>query len=69
MGLRVRLIDSARPTAEKLASLLNEKGLSSAGGKRGTLKVFVSDLPRNFVKIGEKFLNEKLHHVEVVRQK
>ena len=69
VGSEVRLIDSAGPTVEKLASLLEENGLSYPASRRGSLEIFVSDLPRNFVKVGESFLGEKLNHVEVVRQK
>lgn len=69
VGARVRLVDSALPTARKVASLLKEKSLSYPTLRQGKLKIFVSDLPRNFIRIGEKFLGEKLHHVEVVRQK
>ena len=70
VGNHVRLVDSALPTAEKLASLLNKNGLSYAGrGHSARLKVYVSDLPRNFIKIGEQFLEEKLRDVEIVRQR
>lgn len=69
VGPRVRLIDSAGPTVEKLASLLEKNGLSYPKSRRGALEIYVSDLPRNFVRVGERFLGEKLNHVEVVRQK
>ncbi|MBI3317000.1 MAG: glutamate racemase [Candidatus Omnitrophica bacterium] len=69
MGPAVRLIDSAKPTVEKLSSLLNENELSYPDSRRGFLKIYVSDLPRNFIRVGETFLGEKLHHVELVRQK
>lgn len=69
MGPRVTLIDSAKPTVEKLSSLLEENALSYVNSRKGFLKLYVSDLPRNFIRIGEEFLGEKLHHIEVVRQK
>ena len=69
VGRKVRLVDSVEPTVQKLSSFLQEKDLSYPHSRRGELKIFVSDKPRNFVRVGEKFLSEKLHHVEVVRQK
>lgn len=65
----VRLVDSVAPTVEKLASILTKKGLRYPSSRKGGLKIYVSDRPRNFVSVGEKFLGEKLKHVEVVRQK
>lgn len=67
VGDHVRLVDSAGPTVDKLASLLRRKGLSYPRPGRGRLTVFVSDLPRNFLGIGERFLGEKLGPVKVIR--
>lgn len=67
MGRRVELIDSAGPCVESLSALLGDKGLLNRSGARGPLKIFVSDLPRNFVKVGERFLREPLREVKVVR--
>jgi glutamate racemase len=76
-GPGVRLVDSIEPTVEKLATLLVKKDLSclrhneggQAGRRDGDLRIYVSDSPRNFVKMGETFLGQKMKHVEVVRQK
>ncbi len=69
IGPRVTMVDSVIPTTQKLASLLRELGLSYPSPRCGELKIFVSDKPRNFVRVGESFLGEKLSHVEVVRPK
>lgn len=69
MGPGVKLVDSITPTVEKLAFLLRRNGLSYQGSRRAALKVFVSDSPRNFIRVGERFLGERLRHVQVVRQK
>ena len=69
LGPSIHLVDSVAPTVEKLASFLSEKKLSYPHERRGELKIFVSDSPRNFVRVGERFLGEKLNSVEVVRQK
>ena len=70
IGKRVQLIDSIGPTVQKLASFLKRSEVSypaRRGRRRGELKVFVSDKPRNFIKLGERFLGERLNHVKVVR--
>lgn len=67
VGRKVRLIDSAGPTVDKLASLLIKNGLSYPAKRKGKLAVYVSDLPRNFRRIGERFLGEKLNQIKVVR--
>lgn len=69
VGSGIQLIDSVAPTVEELASRLDEKALSYPEEHTGRLKIFVSDRPRNFIRVGEQFLKEKLTHVEVVRQK
>lgn len=63
----VHLVDSARPTVQGLAEILIQRGLKNPGKKKGGLSIFVSDKPRRFTEIGERFLGETLTHVEVVR--
>ena len=65
----IRLVDSAKPTVEKLSWILAEKGLIYPAKHQGRLEIYVSDMPRNFKHIGERFLGEKLNHVKVARQK
>lgn len=69
LGPRINLIDSAAPTVESLFRVLNQKKLICGGRAPGSLKIFVSDRPRNFVRVGEDFLGEKLRHFKVVRDK
>lgn len=69
MGEKVRLVDSALPLVQDLKMLLQNLELLNDQEARGKLEVFVSDLPQNFIKIGEKFLGQKLHDVKVVRLK
>ncbi len=68
VGAGIQLVDSARPTAEKLSSILEKNELCYHSPRNGKLKIFVSDLPRNFIRIGERFLGEKLNDVKVVRE-
>lgn len=67
MGARVRLVDSAAPTALCLEALLREKGLLCTRSRRAPLKIFVTDRVRNFARIGESFLGEKLKIVRLVK--
>ena len=67
MGKAIHLVDSAKPTVDKLTSLLMENRLSYPGMKKGSLNVYVSDMPCNFKRLGERFLGEKLKNVKLVR--
>lgn len=67
LGKKTLLIDSASPCISMLARLLGTQGRLNAAKRRGKLEIYVSDLPRNFIRVGEKFLEEKLKHVKVVR--
>lgn len=66
-GSKVCLVDSARPTVQRLASLLKEKKLLYEGKRGAKFEIFTSDLPRNFRPVGERFLAEKLPPIKVVR--
>jgi glutamate racemase len=67
MGPKVRLVDSAAPTALRLKALLRERGLLYPRTRRAPLKIFVTDHVRNFARIGESFLGEKLKTVKFVK--
>ncbi len=67
MGPRVHLVDSAVPTALRLKALLEKKGLLYPKSRRAPLRIFVTDFVRNFSRIGEAFLGERLRVVKCVR--
>lgn len=69
VGDKIRLIDSISPTVSRLRQTLERKNLINETSRKGEMRLYVSDKPRNFVRLGEKFLGEKLDHVELVRQK
>lgn len=70
VGNKIKLIDSISPTVRSLSQTLRKKELAAEKpSSKSALRVYVSDRPRNFIRLGEKFLGEKLHHVELVRQK
>lgn len=66
MGPGVTLIDSAAPTVKRLAALLERQHLLSPAKGSGKFEVYVSDLPRSFRTVGERFLGEKLPPIKVV---
>jgi glutamate racemase len=59
MGDGVTLVDSARTTAAATADLLAERGLARRRGD-GSISFFVSDVPDRFVKIGARFMGQKV---------
>lgn len=68
-GPSVQLIDSAGPTVKRLSSLLEKRGLLYSRKGTSKFQIFTSDLPRNFIRVGERFLGERLPGIKVVRVK
>lgn len=60
MGRAVKLIDSSEEVANEARGILDANGLLRASGSRPTYKFFVSDEPRRFVNIGERFLKKRM---------
>lgn len=69
MGRSVAIVDSALVAAHDIAEQLKAKALCTSRSRKGTLKIFVTDLSQHFVKIGTRFLGQKLEHVKVVNVK
>ena len=67
LGSGVQLIDSAGPTVRRLKAFLGQKEILNEQPRQARFQVFTSDLPRNFLSVGEQFLGEKLPRVKVVR--
>ncbi len=59
MGEGVQLVDSARATARALREALRRRGLERRAGQ-GSLSFFVTDAPERFVKVGQRFLGQKV---------
>jgi glutamate racemase len=59
MGDRMRLVDSAEEVAVEVAALLKRRQLTRKSGK-GAHGFFVTDAPDRFIKIGQRFLGEKV---------
>jgi len=64
MGPRVRLIDSGEATARRLARTMKRERRDG----RGTLRCYVSDIPRQFERIGRRFLGHSMGRVRLVPQ-
>ena len=59
LGSAVRLVDSAEETAKDVAVVLKKGSLAKKSGK-GIHSFFVSDAPDRFIKVGRRFLGEKV---------
>ena len=66
MGPEVKLIDSARATADTVKELLVKKDLISQVNQRGKYKFFVSDLHKRFVEVGKRFLGKNILQVKQI---
>jgi len=65
LGRRVTLIDSGEATARRLARALKRNGATRG---RGSLRCYVSDIPRQFEAVGRRFLGSRLGKVWLVPQ-
>ncbi len=59
MGSAVHLVDSAAETAKEVEQVLKHSGLGRKAGKGGH-SFFVTDAPDRFIKVGQRFLGEKV---------
>ena len=59
LGKGVRLVDSAEETAREVRETLRDNGLLRRRG-RGATSFFVTDVPDRFVKVGRRFLGERV---------
>ncbi len=71
-GAKTVLIDSAKETARLVKDVLEKQGLSAHKtkpflSKKGRVKFYVSDSPRRFKKIGERFLGTGIGKVECIK--
>lgn len=66
MGPAVQLIDSAEETIRVVQQILIDKQIDNQGNKKPDHRFFVSDIPDQFQKIGERFLGRSLQTVEQV---
>lgn len=65
-GETVSLIDSAYYTAIELKTLMQKKGLLTESKTKKEPKFFLSDKPRNFSQVAERFLGKQITEITVV---
>ena len=65
-GGPVPIVDSASATAEEVAAFLLERGQNATRSERGSLELLVTDLPKTFSDVAERFLGEPVAQVEQV---
>jgi glutamate racemase len=63
MGPEVILIDSATATAAEVSRILDRQDLRATENQPPDHHFYVSDLPRRFGEVGERFLGSSLAHV------
>lgn len=66
MGHDIRLIDSAVETAKKVRDILRELKIVRESKKRPLREFYVTDSPERFIKVGERFLGQKIEHIEKI---
>jgi glutamate racemase len=66
MGKGVRLIDSAVEVAQEIKTTLEITGLKGAKRGKPLREFYVTDSPEKFRRLGEKFLGQKIEHIEKV---
>lgn len=64
---KIKLVDSAQAMASETKQLLMSYGLLNEQKDRGTLKLYVSDLPVRFEIVASRFLGEKISNVEKIQ--
>lgn len=59
VGKKVQLIDSANETSKDLKKLLIRNNLDNPGTRKGKIVYYVTDDPKSFSRLAQKFLNKK----------
>ena len=62
----IKLVDSASAVAKHADKILNDYKIKNVNKKRGSIDCFVTDLPRQFEKLGRIFLGESINEPQLV---
>jgi glutamate racemase len=65
-GRRVPIVDSASATAGEVAAFLSVRAQNTSRSERGTLELLVTDVPKTFASVAERFLGEPVEQVEQI---
>ena len=66
VGSNIQLIDSAEETANETAMLLRQHHLETSQTTPAQVRCIASDLPGQFLRVGQSFLGSAIDHVETV---
>ncbi len=66
LGPNIQIVDSGRETSLAVEQHLQSAGLLSREADRGMLRCYVSDNAQRFRRVGSRFLNEDIEHVEFI---
>lgn len=66
VGRTVRLIDSAEETAIETATTLRDRGLAHGNESEPVHRFIASDLPDQFLRVGQRFLGKSIDLVETI---
>ncbi|MEK6673116.1 MAG: glutamate racemase [Nitrospirota bacterium] len=66
MGDGIVLIDSAKETALEIRDTLVRDGMLSGTSMEPSRMFFVTDAPERFVRVGERFLGNKIEHIQKI---
>ncbi len=65
-GRTLPIVDSGVATADDVGMFLEERGQLSKRTRRGSLEMFVTDLPKSFSSVAERFLGEPVGDVHQI---
>lgn len=68
MGKDVKLIDSAIEVAQEIRKTLEITGLKRRQKEKPLREFYVTDSPERFVRVGERFLGQKIEHIELISE-
>ncbi len=68
MGEGVSLIDSAVEVAKEVKTMLETSGLSREQKAKPPREFYVTDSPARFTQVGERFLENKIEHIELITE-
>ena len=66
VGRQVRLIDSAEETAAETVATLSDRNLTHEGEANSRYRFISSDIPDQFLRVGQRFLGKPIDLVETV---
>jgi glutamate racemase len=66
MGNNIVLVDSAQETAKEIKKTLIQFGIENTSASYHQRRFYVTDSPERFIKVGERFLEEKIEHIEKI---